>query len=63
MNNVYEPAPCPWCEHQWMNVGLPVITYASNSTMDEPPKEAPVTQKRQCLLCHGVQDFAHLIED
>lgn len=53
--SAFEPAPAWDCAHKWGLIGPPVKMWASNNTGGAPPEDAPVYQKRWCLVCGGVE--------
>ena len=57
LNNtsVYEPIPAWGCVHNWMNIDKPVKYWVSSSTVSPAPDNAPIKQKRKCLICGGVE--------
>ena len=53
--SAYEPPPLWGCQHNWMLIGSPIVTWTSGGTGDKPPENAPAMQKRQCLNCGGFE--------
>ena len=51
----YEPMPSFGCVHSWVDTGPPFKSWASGGTGGEAPEDAPITQKRICLHCGGVE--------
>ena len=54
----YEHEPLWGCLHQYKSIGLPTCIWASNKIEPNPPETAQWVQKRQCILCNGVEYHA-----